>query len=215
MTTIWRCSEFSALKLERLRIHPVEHRVLSNDAKLHVQKRKLTILEDLVTSPRKSVPWLGRTGNAKALLRHLLLLLATILLAVVVESSFPYPLRASCLVQWRFVEGCDSVIPKLREQIQNVEDETSDGDYLTIKATRVEPKTNAIDCIHIVFANSTDSGCIAMAQSEARHWYSIFDDGRNYCNLWELIYRAGYDFDDFIEETENADCTQYNMVHCC
>ena len=53
------------------------------------------------------------------------------------------------------------------------------------------------------------------AESNTRYWYAIFDDGRNYCNLHDLIAGAGYEGTNyFLEFTNNLICTQYDMAYC-
>ncbi|XP_076397146.1 uncharacterized protein LOC100880856 isoform X5 [Megachile rotundata] len=56
---------------------------------------------------------------------------------------------------------------------------------------------------------------LSKGESTSNDWFRVFDYGRNYCNLRNLVTGIGFDKSSkFLELTSNAVCTQYNMAIC-
>lgn len=56
---------------------------------------------------------------------------------------------------------------------------------------------------------------ISKGESTSNEWFRVFDYGTNYCNLHNLVTGTGFDKSSkFLELTNNAVCTQYNMAVC-
>ncbi|XP_031777253.1 uncharacterized protein LOC100679393 [Nasonia vitripennis] len=225
MTTLLRGSIHSVLRLERLQLDP-EKRLVKNDVQICLRKHEFTIHP--VTTGGKLQRTAERRKKKLSIVTLALLALAVTLCSYIAKLTFPYPSHASCLVKWQFGEPCVFVAQRLRSQII----EWSNYKYCgfkclykmreafayennTIQAIREFPQRSSVDEIDIVFADSTHHSCTALAKSRSKDWYSLFDDGRNYCNLRDLITGAGYDEDrDFLEFTSNTICTQYDMAYC-
>ncbi|XP_048513267.1 uncharacterized protein LOC105686976 [Athalia rosae] len=120
--------------------------------------------------------------------------------------------RLRCqILKWSSCHGCG---PRGTRCLYSLSDPRP-GDNSTIKATHVTPNIRLLDGIKITFEKTINNTCTAVGKSESSQWFVLFDYGSNYCNLHNLVAGAGFDLDhDFIELTNNAICTQYNMASC-
>ncbi|XP_076230592.1 uncharacterized protein LOC116425971 [Nomia melanderi] len=148
--------------------------------------------------------------------------------ALLIALFFPYPLHASCIVIWKFRDPCTHTMQKFRWQILNWSTSVNCGLHdARCLYTLNEPKaneTNVIRAVHlgsnmktmetikITFETVNDT-CVG--ESVSNEWFRIFDHGKNYCNLRNLVTGIGFDRSPrFLELTTNAICTQYNMAIC-
>ncbi|KAJ8687874.1 hypothetical protein QAD02_023669 [Eretmocerus hayati] len=227
MATVFKCSIFSILKLQKFHGNIPNQEFLRN-AWYYSRRQDFILLPNLGIRKSHKVTPAFNSAITNYILICAIVTIAIILIGTIVETRIPYPLRASCLVKWNFGEPCLFVIQKLRSQIIQWSNEKSCGSKCsykfydfppfpndTIRAVHISIERDAIDDINIVLAHAPRNHCSALAESTAENWYTMFDNGRNYCNLYDLIMGAGYYFTvDFSEDTNDKICTQYEMAKC-
>ncbi|XP_011865650.1 PREDICTED: uncharacterized protein LOC105560817, partial [Vollenhovia emeryi] len=134
----------------------------------------------------------------------------------------------------KFADPCAYVMQKLRRQITNWSSWNAcrhrDGACLytvrvqiwlkvpvednIIRATHRTSNLKSLEKIEIIFEQMNNT-CLAKADSVSTEWLAIFDYGANYCNLHNLVVGAGLDRRaKFLELTNDAVCTQFNMAVC-
>ncbi|XP_076756979.1 uncharacterized protein LOC143427046 [Xylocopa sonorina] len=143
---------------------------------------------------------------------------------------FPYPMHASCIVKWKFGDSCMYIMQKFRSQILNWSScmncgprgskclytlkEPKPNESNVIRAVHLASNLRVMETIKIDF-EEINKTCVATGESVSNEWFRIFDYGKNYCNLHDLVTATGLDKSSkFLELSTNAVCTQYNMAVC-
>uniref|UniRef100_A0A3P8WSV5 Uncharacterized protein n=1 Tax=Cynoglossus semilaevis TaxID=244447 RepID=A0A3P8WSV5_CYNSE len=142
---------------------------------------------------------------------------------------FAGPLHAQCKVDWYFGITCQLVSELLISQIKEWESmsgcsmggqrclyklQSASVHFITAKHST--PFERHVDDINLRMVSCHIFTCChveAMSVSEA--WQYIRDNGRNYCNLYNLIEGSGLtEARGFRELTSDYNCTQRSSANC-
>ena len=67
-----------------------------------------------------------------------------------------------------------------------------------------------VDLVTITFEPQLNGSCLVKGYSRAKYKHTVFDYGKNYCNLKKHMK----DLNGYIETTSNKICTQYSKAVC-
>ncbi|KAM8726881.1 uncharacterized protein AB9X84_000786 [Acanthopagrus schlegelii] len=124
--------------------------------------------------------------------------------------------HAFCRVVWLVGVPCDQVKTAILTQIKAM------GSYKLISAASgviQANHTSAIGQIEAVNFTVIDTamslGCHIEGSSMSAFWYSLFDNGTNYCNLRNVIQGSGLNSaPGFVEFTNEWLCLGYGLSAC-
>ncbi|XP_072013179.1 uncharacterized protein [Amphiura filiformis] len=140
---------------------------------------------------------------------------------------FPYPLHASCRVEWTFGVDCTEVAARLVNQIdlwtgpENCEGggekclyKVTSQSKRRLRGTHTTPVSFYVDNFSFRF-RPTRYGCYSKSYSYSTVPYAVLDYGTNYCNMFNLIDGSGLNKEpNFSEKTCDKICTQYTTADC-
>ncbi|KAF7660010.1 hypothetical protein LDENG_00289940 [Lucifuga dentata] len=157
------------------------------------------------------------------------LLLASALVAGLFGSlaanPFPAPSHPFCRTLWLFAMSCTDVSTKLMQQIQafNPLNPCEECHYVLVSGTNVSVQAyhtspEGFPAESLSFTLQTTiltGGCRVTAQSVSLSFTSPFDDGLNYCNLFNLLTASDLrNAPGFMEMTSEWACLGYGFATC-
>uniref|UniRef100_A0AAQ5YI08 Uncharacterized protein n=1 Tax=Amphiprion ocellaris TaxID=80972 RepID=A0AAQ5YI08_AMPOC len=157
------------------------------------------------------------------------LLLASALFAglFVSLSAAPAPgtYHAFCRALWLFASPCAEINTKVAQQIQafSLLAGCDECQYMLVSATPLSITANHTSLDGVQSENITftfiptvlTGGCRVSAQSTSQGFTSLFDNGLNYCNLYNLVAASGLTSEPgYMEMTNEWACLGYRQATC-
>uniref|UniRef100_A0AAQ5ZT67 Uncharacterized protein n=1 Tax=Amphiprion ocellaris TaxID=80972 RepID=A0AAQ5ZT67_AMPOC len=157
------------------------------------------------------------------------LLLASVLFVGLFDcpstSPVPVPTHAFCRTLWMFGLPCADVGAKLVQQIRTFSpvNMCEKCHYILISATNksIQARHTSPDNLHVeslefsLQTNLLTTSCRVSAQSVSLTFTAYFNNGLNYCNLYNLLTASGLNLaPDFMEMTSEWACFGFGSTTC-
>ncbi|KAM8838388.1 uncharacterized protein ACB058_015113 [Synchiropus picturatus] len=147
-----------------------------------------------------------------------LLLLATVLAGhLTAAAPPPPPYQSICKAIWLFSGPCDDVATKLVNEIKSRRHFTLESSSnTTIRSrhgSRDSPQSENVD--FDLHGTKLMNGCEVYATSASIDQTFLFNNGLNYCNLYDLVTGSGLDLEPgFREMVSEWSCLGYSTAAC-